>query len=138
MATAARPKKLSRRNMIALLGSGTVAGAMGTIADPVEARGISCDNPAFVRRQQPARGRTRGSTGTPGLLTSESCCVETRAAILKGFAAGTTRGKTHLAPLKGELEHDTLEEFCVMVWGLTDVQRKELRNIVDAKIESWR
>jgi len=121
-----KPKPMSRRKAIALLTSGTALGAM--VERPADAQGISCVNPAA----------TRAIANRPAVLRVDSCCEETKAVILKGLPSLTPRGRNHLAPVKRQLNALTLEEYVFMVWGVTDEQRKELNELVDAKLHAWR
>jgi len=42
----------------------------------------------------------------------------------------TPTGIAHLAPLRARLERDSLEEYCFMIWGLSEQQLKILRSTV--------
>ena len=133
MAKTRSPRGISRRDAVALLGAGTVLGTMGAEAEattPVAAQPHpSCDDPMVVDPLQTG-------TGTPprlGLL-SYSCCDETKNALLVGveepMRKPTNRGKTHLKPLQTRLSQDNLEEYCFMIWGLSEAQVKTLRSTV--------
>jgi len=137
MAKTRSPRGISRRDAVALLGAGTVLSTIGAEAEattPAAAQPHpSCDDPMVVDALQTG-------TGTPprlGLL-SYSCCDETKNALLVGveepMRKPTNRGKTHLKPLQTRLSQDNLEEYCFMIWGLSEAQVKTLRSTVSKEL----
>jgi hypothetical protein len=124
MARRTTSRKLTRRDAVALLGAGTVIGAVRTApaASRAVAQGdISCDTPAVVG--------TLGRGSRLGLF-SYSCCEETKNALLVGVQEKnrkpTERGKAHLVGLQERLRYDNLEEYCFMLWGLNQEQAIQL------------
>jgi hypothetical protein len=122
MARRTTSRKLTRRDAVALLGAGTVAGAVRTV--PTGAREVVQGGPSC--KQEAPVGTFRN--GSLLALTSYSCCEETRNAILVGVEdPGPTVkpnpiGKAHLKALQTRLNSDKLEEYCLMIWGLSDSQ----------------
>jgi len=107
-------RKLSRREMVALLGSGVVLARAGS-AD-VEAQGNPCDP---VR---PAKGTLSTSSGpTRSVLVGDPCCEEGMSAFFDGYKNMTTAKQAHLKDFAEALEKNRAEllEYCVMIWGLT-------------------
>jgi hypothetical protein len=137
MAKTRSPRGISRRDAVALLGAGTVLGTIGADVEAAAPGAVqdhpSCDKPMVVDALQ------RGIGTPPRLaLVSYSCCDETRNAVLVGveepMRKPTSRGKAHLKPLQTRLSQDNLEEYCFMIWGLSEEQVMTLRATVTKEL----
>lgn len=121
--------KISRRKAVAMLGAGTVIGAVlpdDTRALPMMQGGDACKTAARA---------VRYSSGTRRVLLVDSCCSETRNNILAGVGGppSVPQGKAHLKEVVDNLRlattnaSETLEEYCFMLWGLTEKQLQYMR-----------
>jgi hypothetical protein len=113
-------RKISRRNMVALLGSGVVVGVALDGEDA--AAGLPCDQPCDVFEYTTGTG-----SKTRTALVSGSCCKHTRTLIMKGPGGLNQQGTAHLKPLRNTLNRVTLEEYCYMTWGLDEGQVRQLQ-----------
>jgi hypothetical protein len=106
-------RKLSRREMVALLGSGVVLATAG--GTEVEAQGNPC---AAVR---PAKGTFTTPSGPPRtVLVGDPCCKEGLDAFFDGYKNMKSGDKVHLKDFAEALDKNRSEllEYCVMIWGL--------------------
>lgn len=114
--TKTKTKKLTRREMVVLLGSGVL---VATTGEPAEAQGPAC------RVVSPNRGT--GSSKNM-ILSGDPCCKDSLAVFLKGMGMPSNvsgAAKANLKPLADALkasENDLLE-YSVMLWGLKKDER---------------
>lgn len=117
-------RKLSRRQMVALLGSGVVLVRVGG-AD-VEAQGNPCEP---VR---PFKGTLTSTGGGPArsVVAADPCCVEGLEAFFGGYNNMKSSQKAHLKDFADALTESRGEllEYCVMVWGLTKADSTQVAN----------
>jgi hypothetical protein len=121
--TNTKTKKLSRREMVALLGSGML---VATTGEPAEAQGAAC------RVVSP----NKGSGGTKNLILSgDPCCKDSVAVFLKGMAYVGTNAKANLKPLADALRanENDLQEYSVMLWGLKQDERDAIMKIYEER-----
>ena len=113
-------KKLSRREMVTLLGSGVL---VATTGERAEAQAGAC------RAVSPKRGKVGG---TSVILFGDPCCRDSIALFLKGMTTnlGST-AKANLKPLADALRANQkgLLEYSVMVWGLKEGERDALLKV---------
>ena len=119
-------KRVTRREAVALIGAGAVFGTRPKAArarERVQGRG-PCDYDATVDEQTRS-----GPPPHTKIMFVNSCCSETKNAILAGVAHPQTKptqaGQKHLKPLQDKLDTVALAEYVYMIWGLTggDVER---------------
>ena len=137
MAKSSKTKKITRRDAVVLLGAGALA-AHGQPASartqkpssppkPKPGRPDRCGKPAVV---EPYEFRTSDGQTHQAMLAA-TCCGESRTAVLVGVArpgiSVSAGGPAHLKPLTDRLEVDQLDEYCFMIWGLTEQQANMLR-----------
>jgi hypothetical protein len=126
MAQTKTSKKLSRRQMVMLLGSGVVfAPAKGSAAEPPP--GKEC---------QTVRPMKGAGSGSDILLMADPCCQDGLKIFKAGYRAmrdATARG--HLKDFNTALtaSENQLMDYCVMVWGLKKVERDNLVEQVQSK-----
>jgi hypothetical protein len=111
-----KTKKLTRREMVVLLGSGVL---VATTGEPAEAQGLAC------RVVTPNKG---SGSAKNMILSGDPCCKDSVAVFLKGMGMTTNfsnAAKANLRPLAEALrdsEKDLLE-YSVMLWGLKKEER---------------
>lgn len=132
MAKSSKSRKISRRDAVVLLGTGVLV-ARGKGASARRAEGAQqppgrpdrCKDDAVV---VPYEFRI-GSEVHQAMLAF-TCCRESQNAILVGVAEPqktvSNNGQRHLKPMTERLKVDRLDEYCFMIWGLTDAQNKML------------
>lgn len=135
---------ITRRKAVAMLGAGTVIGAV--LPDDTSALPTMQGDEACKRRARAVR-YTSSQTGRGGgarrVLFVDSCCSETRNNILAGAGGPPTvpQGKDHLRDVVDNLRLATtdaserLEEYCFMLWGLTEKQLQYLRTQAETEFK---
>jgi len=124
--TKTKTKKLTRREMVVLLGSGVL---VATTGEPAEAQGPAC------RTVSPSRGT--GSSKNL-ILSGDPCCKDSLAVFLKGMGMTSTvtgAAKANLKPLADALkasENDLLE-YSVMLWGLKKEERDAIMKVYEER-----
>jgi hypothetical protein len=119
-------KKLSRREMVVLLGSGAFVTAKG---EPAEAQAGTC------RTVSPNRGTGKSKNL---ILSGDPCCKDSLAVFLKGMGMSVNlsgTAKANLKPLADALkasEHDLLE-YSVMLWGLKQDERDAIMKVYEER-----
>ena len=130
-------RRLSRRRALAILASGF---GVGAAVEPGPAEAAATCNAAVTKIHKNVPKITLdGHTIQGTILESFACCTDAQAAILSGVPASARGGaaaptltndrKTHLQPLSNQLAllpREALEEYCLMVWGLTEPDRDRL------------
>ena len=136
MAKSSKAKKITRRDAVVLLGASAIA-AHGKPASartqspqkpsPKSGRPDRCGQPAVVTPYQ----FTTSDGQVHQAMLAHTCCDESRNAVFvgvgkpgKGVSAG---GPGHLKPMTDRLAVDQLDEYCFMIWGLTEVQVNQAR-----------
>lgn len=119
-------KKLSRRQMVMLLGSGVVFAPASEVV--VEAQGATP-----CQTVKPLRGT--GSKNQP-VLMGDPCCKEGLQIFKAGFKAlkdPTVKG--HLKDFHAAItaSENQLMDYCVMVWGLEQAEKDSFVREVQAK-----
>jgi hypothetical protein len=117
--------KLSRRQMVMLLGSGVVfAGTVKGEEFAAEAQGNPCS----------AVTPATAIVGNRMLLVANPCCAEGFEMVHASFGGAPAKSatkehlKTFHEALNAAKQQDQLLEYCVMMWGLTEPQAKDLSN----------
>jgi hypothetical protein len=112
-------KKLSRREMVALLGSGAFVAATGERA---EAQAGAC------RAVAPQKGKVGGNSV---ILYGDPCCKDSIALFLNGMTGVGNSAKANLKPLADALRANQkdLLEYSVMIWGLKQEERDALMKV---------
>lgn len=119
-------KKLSRREMVVLLGSGVLVASSG---EPAEAQQSAC------RVVTPSRG---SGVKKNLILSGDPCCKDSLAVFLRGMGMTTkvsNSARTNLKPLAEALkdnENDLLE-YSVMLWGLKEEDRDALVKVIQER-----
>ena len=132
MAKSSKARKMSRRDAVVLLGASALV-ARGKRASAAKADGAQqpgrpdrCKGDAIV---VPYEFRI-GSEVHQAML-AYTCCRESQNAILVGVAEPqktvSGNGQRHLKPMTDRLKVDRLDEYCFMIWGLTETQAKQLQ-----------
>jgi hypothetical protein len=111
-------KKLSRREMVVLLGSGAFVAASGESA---KAQTGPC------RAVAPQKGKA----GNGVILFGDPCCRDSVALFLNGMTGVGAPAKANLKPLVDALRANqkNLLEYSVMIWGLKQAERDELMKV---------
>ena len=133
MAKSSKSKKISRRDAVVLLGAGALVarGKRASASKSADAqqsggRPDRCKGDAIV---VPYEFRI-GSEVHQAML-AYTCCRESQNAILVGVAEPqktvSNNGQRHLKPMTDRLKVDRLDEYCFMIWGLTEQQAKSLQ-----------
>lgn len=135
MAKSSKSKKITRRDAVVLLGAGALA-AHGTPASartqqtqkpPKSGRPDRCGKPAVVI---PYEFKTSDGQTHQAML-AQTCCGESQNAVFVGVGKPgknvTVGGPGHLKPMTDRLEVDQLDEYCFMIWGLTEAQVNQAR-----------
>ncbi len=134
MAKTSKPKKITRRDAVAILGAGTVFGAVRP--EPVHAREMVQPRPD--RCGGVAEVSEYVGPGGHRIILADTCCGESQTAILVGTQQPgrkpSPNGQRHLKPLTDRLTTANLEEYCYMVWGLTDAELKSVREMMPARL----
>lgn len=137
----AKTRTLSRRQMVILLGSGGVLGALG--------EGGRVDLEASPPQKEcrdvvPFRGSApggRGVTKNQLVLIADPCCVDSIDAVMNGIDAQATRSeaKGHLKALRTELaaSREQLLEYSVMIWGLKEDQKNALLETLKTRYKPY-
>jgi hypothetical protein len=118
--TKTRTKKLTRREMVVLLGSGVLVASAG---EPAEAQGAAC------RVVSPNKGSGKGSNM---VLSGDPCCRDSVAVFLNGMTTNLGGSvKANLKPLADALRANqkNLLEYSVMIWGLKEEERDAIMKI---------
>jgi hypothetical protein len=135
MAKSSKAKKITRRDAVVLLGAGAIAAhgkpasahAQTSQKPPKAGRPDRCGKPATV---EPYEFKTSDGQTHQAMLAA-TCCGESRNAVFVGVGkTGTgvsTGGPNHLKPMTDRLEVDQLDEYCFMIWGLTQQQSDLMR-----------
>ena len=111
-----KTKKLSRREMVVLLGSGMLVATSG---EPARAQGNACR----VVSPNKGTGKTKNL-----ILSGDPCCRDSVAVFLKGMdmtSKFSNSTKDNLRPLAEALKanENDLQEYSVMLWGLKKDER---------------
>lgn len=137
MAKSSKAKKITRRDAVVLLG----AGAIAAHGQPASARTQSSQKPPKAGRPdrcgKPATVEPYQFTTSDGqvhqAMLAATCCGESRNAVFVGVGKSGTSvsggGPGHLKPMTDRLEVDQLDEYCFMIWGLTEAQVNQTREI---------
>ena len=124
--TKSQAKKLSRRQMVMLLGSGVVFAPAGESV--VEAQGpIPCE------RIKPLKGT--GNKNQP-VLVGDPCCKEGVQIFRAGFnALKDKKVKDHFKDFNDALtaSQNKMMDYCVMVWGLQKDEKDAFVKDVQAR-----
>ena len=126
-------KKLSRRQMVVLLGSGvmfarTRSGEGGEVPPP----------PDVCQIARPLTGRTKINSAEHPVLMANPCCVDGMTIFFNGFNhTKTGHAHDHLKDFAAALtaNKDELLEYCLMVWGINDVDRTALVKIMQERFQ---
>lgn len=125
-----KTKKLSRRQMVVLLGTGGVFAGTGIgTGDRVEAKAGPCN------AVKPSRGTGKGQQL---VLMADPCCQEGLKIFRKGFQNIKEKAiKEHLKEFDTALgaNQGQLLEYCVMVWGLTEDERGALMETMRSRYQ---
>jgi hypothetical protein len=129
-----KPRKLSRRQMVVLLGSGAMfAGAAG--AENAEALPPP---EAACRPVKPAQAQMTTPKGVRTVVMADPCCSEGYSVFLNGIAKANPKARKDLQAFATALNKMSTEgqmlEYCVMIWGLT-AEAKE--KIVQRMVEDY-
>ena len=123
-------KKLSRRQMVTLLGSGVVfMGTGGSAGAAAQAkRGSTKAAPSTCQTVVPFKGKAGIGANEHPILMADPCCVEGVSIFFGGFDKAGPPTKGHLTSFANVLtsSKDELLEYCVMVWGLKGTERTDL------------
>jgi hypothetical protein len=125
MAEKTKRKRISRRSMMGLLGSGVVIGVMRT---PEEVAAAACDKKADV-------SRLKGGTHGGDALICATCCKITKKVIDEGFDKLTKSEQAHIRPVKDTVAQSNLLEYVFMLWGVDDDQVKALTEQVTSQLK---
>lgn len=133
MAKSSKTRKISRRTAVVMMGAGTLLAsrgrASGRTRQPGKPRPDRCVDPAIV---VPYEFQLGGQTHHA--MLAATCCSESQNAILVGVEEAGRKprpsGKSHLKPLTDRLNMDKLDEYCFMVWGLTEAQMNQMREVM--------
>lgn len=115
-------KKMSRRELIVVLGAGALAGGMTAPAEAANCVAVTPhvgDNPI-----------TPGGKGK--MLMVDPCCSDSAQLVLRSFDSRplTAGAKEHLKTLHDQVNSLTasgdLLEYSLMIWGLKEDQRADL------------
>jgi hypothetical protein len=121
--TKSKSTKLSRRQMVVLLGSGGVLGALGNSEGAEAAPASVCVNvKAFQGKNK------QGEL----VLSGYPCCRESAQLFMDGFSKAAPTVKGHLQVLKSALEknRNSLQEYSIMIWGLRQEERDSLMETI--------
>lgn len=138
MARKPTAKRVTRREAVALLGAGVVLGTASVPAQsgsqPEPRGGKECEGLATVSEYNRS-----GPPPHKKIMFVDSCCRETRNALLVGVAHPNTQptqgGKKHLKPVEDKLSTAMLAEYCYMVWGLSEAEVMMLRKEVPRQLK---
>ena len=128
--------KITRRDAVTMLGAGAMLGGVCGNSEGAEtlAQGPPCSMPANVTEFDiVVGGKTRLA------MLADTCCEESQTAILAGTeVAGrkpTPNTKTHLKRLTDRLQASTLDEYCFMIWGLSQADVKSLYAMLPERLK---
>jgi hypothetical protein len=112
-------KKLSRREMVVLLGSGAFVAA-------AEERAEGQAGPCVA--VSPQKGKAGGNDV---ILYGDPCCRDSIALFLNGMTGVGNSAKANLKPLADALRANqkNLLEYSVMIWGLKKEERDALMKV---------
>jgi hypothetical protein len=144
-----KTKKLSRRELVTLLGSGMVfmgtAGG-GTAEAQAKAKGRGKANannppppppPSVCQNVIPFEGRAGTGNNAHTILMANPCCKEGVNVFFTGFDKVGNPTKGHLKDFADLLtgSKNALEEYCVMVWGLKGQEQVDLVKSMTEKFQ---
>jgi len=119
-----KAKKLSRRQMVVLLGSGVM------LARSRSGEGGQVDPPPDVCQvAKPLTGKTKINSVEHPVLMANPCCADGMTMFFDGFNhTKTGHAHDHLKDFAAALtaNKDELLEYCLMVWGINDADRMEI------------
>lgn len=146
--TKSKAKKLSRRELVTILGSGVVfVGRAG--GDAVAAQGDAKTKakstttppppppPNACQTVVPFRGRVGSGPAAHTILMADPCCHEGVDLFFTGFDKIGPPVKGHLKNFADVLNtsKEELLEYCVMVWGLKKEERADLMKQMQEKYQ---
>src|SRR5262245_43358901 len=116
-------RTLSRRQMVALLGSGVVMLRSGS----TEAEALP---PNACRDVAPQTGTIAFDGATSPVLGGDPCCTEGLDAFFNGYNNMKGPEKAHLRVFAEALqaERGALREYCVMIWGINQAESDRIAN----------
>ena len=137
--TKSKAKKLSRRELVTMLGSGAVfmgtAGGKAVVAQgdaKTKARSTTQPPPppppSACKTVVPLVGRLGTGSAAHTVLMADPCCHEGVDIFFTGFDKVGPTAKGHLKSFAAVLttSKEELLEYCVMVWGLKMEERTDL------------
>ncbi len=126
-----KTKKLTRRQMVTLLGSGVVfAGGAGS-------REVEAQAPNACRAVRPMRGTAGSGPNQHPILMADPCCKEGVNVFFSGYDTIKEPVKGHMKEFADALtsSNNELLEYCVMVWGLKLEERADLMKQVTERYQ---
>jgi hypothetical protein len=127
MAKKRSSRKITRRDAVTMLGAAAVLGGARGKAEAAESavQGLPCAGVAEVSEfDMVVNGKTRLA------MMANACCGESRTAVLAGTEVPrhkpSANTKSHLKRLTDTLQTATLDEYCFMIWGLSEAQALSL------------
>jgi hypothetical protein len=146
--TKSKAKKLSRRELVSLLGSGVVlAGTAGSGSVEAQTTGKAKakattpppppPGPNACQTVVPFKGRVGSGPAAHTILMADPCCREGVDLFFTGFDKVANPAKGHLKEFAAALttSKDELLEYCVMVWGLKLEERADLMKQMQEKYQ---
>jgi hypothetical protein len=134
-----RTKKLSRRELVTMLGSGVVfigTGGRKTVEAQTNAKTTAKvtkqppppPSPNSCQTVVPFKGRAGTGNDAHTILMANPCCKEGVSVFFSGFDKVGKPTKEHLTSFASLLNasKDELLEYCVMVWGLKGPEQTDL------------
>jgi len=118
--------RISRREIVGLLGSGIVARVVLSTGE-VQLSAADCNSPADV-----AVYKANVPTGKPPqkVLFCRTCCKVTKSVIDAGAGSLSSSGQKHIGPVKTQVaaNEQFLLEYVFMMWGLSESEVRRLQN----------
>jgi hypothetical protein len=130
--TKSKAKELSRRQMVILLGSGVM------FARARSGEGGEVPPPDACQVAKPLTGKTKINSVEHPVLMANPCCADGMTMFFKGFDnTKTGHAHDHLKDFAAALtaNKDELLEYCLMVWGINDVDRTALVKTMQERFE---
>jgi hypothetical protein len=130
--TRSKAKKLSRRQMVVLLGSGVM------FARARSGEGGEVPPPDVCQIAKPRTGTTTIKGVEHPVLMASPCCGDGMTMFFDGFnKIKTGPAHDHLKDFAAALtaNKDELLEYCLMVWGINDVDRKALADMMQERFK---